>query len=52
MGNSYKVMCYLCDGMDDLRKMKKFRGQYYHNVKIPTYEDTCLEAVKKNARRR
>lgn len=52
MTNPFRIRCNLCEDEDDLRKMKKFQGEYYHNVKIPNNKTTCLEAVKNNAKRR
>lgn len=49
---TFEVKCYLCEGIADLNKMTKWRGKYFHRVKIPNYKDTCLEAAKKDARRR
>ncbi len=46
MSKSYEVVCYLCQGSDDIRRMKMFRGEYFHKVRIPGYSTTCIDAAK------
>lgn len=50
--DTFNVTCNLCDRKADLRKMRKYKGQYYHNIKIADFKTTCLEAAKNNDRRR
>jgi len=47
MSKSYEVTCYLCQKSDDIRRMKRFNGEYFHKVKIPGYVSTCIEVAKR-----
>lgn len=50
----FEVTCYLCDGKADLRKMTRYKGQYFHKVKVKGlgFKTSCLEAVKNNDKRK
>lgn len=52
MSDRFNVTCYLCNGSDDIRKMGRIDGKYYHKVKIKGFDKTCIQAVRDNLKRR
>jgi hypothetical protein len=44
--NPFRVRCCLCDKEDDLRKMRRFEGSYYHSKKTKGFSKSCLDAAK------
>lgn len=52
MTNPFRITCDLCNREDDIRKMKMFKGKYYHTKKVSGFQVTCFKTVQNQYKKR